>query len=291
VGDTTDRILLSFDAEEFDIPREFGHAIDEAEQMRIGVEGVRRTLNLLSEVGVRATFFSTAKIVLAAPELFGRAAADGHEIASHGYAHSSFEVADLQRSREAILSVLPAGSRVRGFRRPRMAPTDPGEVLRAGYDYHSSENPIWLPGRYNKFFSPRRWSMERTSLGEGGPPEGPTLLKIPAAATPLIRWPLFWLSFKNTPLWWTRAMTSWCLRADGYAALYFHPWELCELNAMGGFGLPSYVQRIDGAALTERLRKYLTWAKRRGTVCTYSDFADDVMTRAGSRRGTNGVGS
>ncbi len=285
MGDTAERILLSFDAEEFDIPREFGHAISEDEQMRIGREGVQRVLDVLDEVGCRATFFSTARIVLHAPDLFRRAVNAGHEIASHGYAHSTFENADLQRSREAILSVLPSGTNVIGFRRPRMAPTDPGEVLRAGYTYHSSENPIWLPGRYNKFFSPRRWSFEEGSGVAAAGAEAGTLrlLKIPAAATPLIRWPLFWLSFKNTPRVWTQAMTAWCLRTDGYAALYFHPWELCELNAMGGFGLPRYVRRIDGDALTDRLRRYLRWCTARGEVCTYADFAEGVR-RANAER-------
>lgn len=268
------RALLSFDAEEFDIPREFGFSISDAETLRIGAEGIARTLDLLDELGVRATFFTTARIAQFAPELIVRAARAGHEIASHGFDHSRFEDADLARSRGALLEILRSAGleerlvRVEGFRRPRMAPTDARAVRGAGYVYHSSENPIWLPGRYNKFFSPRRWSVERTEAGE--------LMKIPAAATPVVRWPLFWLSFKNAPLWWTKIMTNWCLRSDGYAALYFHPWELCELSAGGGFGLPRHVRRLDGRRLTDRLRAYLEWLKDRAEIETYGAFVERV---------------
>ncbi len=269
------RVLLSFDAEEFDIPREFGFSISDAETLRVGAEGIARTLDLLDEVGVRATFFTTARIAQHAPELIVRAAKAGHEIASHGFDHSRFEDADLARSRDALLEILRSAGveerlvRVEGFRRPRMAPTDARAVRGAGYVYHSSENPIWLPGRYNKFFSPRRWSVEATAAGE--------LMKIPAAATPMVRWPLFWLSFKNVPLAWTKLMTGWCLSSDGYAALYFHPWELCELSGAGGFGLPKHVRRLDGQRLTDRLRRYLLWLKARTEIETYGGFVERAM--------------
>lgn len=264
-------VLLSFDAEEFDIPLEFGHRLEPAEQMRIGAEGFERALALLQRMGVRATFFTTAAIAQARPDLVLRLVAAGHELASHGRVHASFDPADLALSREALERI--GGVPVTGFRRARMGRTDAAELCAAGYRYDSSENPIWLPGRYNRFFSPRRAYVDRA-------PSGGSVLRVPTAATPLVRWPLFWLAFKNAPMWVTRLATRWVLRADGYAALYFHPWELCELNAAGGYSLPRHVRRIDGAHLTRRLESYLTWLGRRAEFRTYADFAAERAPRA-----------
>lgn len=259
-------VLLSFDAEEFDIPLEYGHAISPAEQMRIGGEGFERALALLSRVGVVATFFTTAAIAEARTDLVARVVAEGHELASHGRVHGSFEPADLRISREVLERI--GSVPVSGFRRARMGRTEASELAAAGYRYDSSENPIWLPGRYNRFFSPRRAYVEPAG-------EGPTVLRIPTAATPLIRWPLFWLAFKNAPLWVQKLATRWVLAADGAAALYFHPWELCELTAAGGFGLPRHVRRVDGEALEARLEAYLRWLGERADFRTYGQFAEE----------------
>ncbi len=61
------------------------------------------------------------------------------------------------------------------------------EIEAAGYTYNSSMNPTYLPGRYNNFFQPRT------------PYYSNQLLNIPVSVTPLLRFPLFWLSFKTCP--------------------------------------------------------------------------------------------
>jgi hypothetical protein len=249
--------LMSFDAEEFDLPNELGRPIPAEQQMAVAGEGMRRALEVLEEVPARATFFMTAAFAGAHPDLVRLAVARGHEIASHGVRHSGFDDADLERSRAMLERI--AGVPVRGFRRPRFAETDPGRIRRAGYTYDSSINPIWLPGRYNGWKHPRRAFARR------GLPE------IPASATPLVRFPLFWLAFKNAPGWATRLATRWVLAADGYAALCFHPWELCDL---GEFGLPRYIRRVDGRSMQSRLTRYLRWLSRRATFVTYVELAN-----------------
>jgi hypothetical protein len=52
-------------------------------------------LRLLDEAGARATFFTLGWIAERFPEVVRRIAAAGHEIASHGYAHS--RVDELER--------------------------------------------------------------------------------------------------------------------------------------------------------------------------------------------------
>jgi hypothetical protein len=255
--------LMSFDVEEFDAPQEFGHPISPEDQIAVGAEGLRRALRALDEVPARATLFVTAALAQAEPGLIREARRRGHEIASHGYTHSRFDVGDLERSRTCLERI--SGSAVRGFRRARFAHTDPKEAKRSGYQYDSSVNPIWMPGRYNGWRHPRR-AYERDGL-----------LVIPASATPIVRFPLFWLAFKNCPQWMYRVATRWVLAADGYAALCFHPWELCDLRHSG---LPMPARRIDGRSMEARLIRYLRWLSRRADMVTYGELTERWSARA-----------
>ncbi|MCG6537846.1 MAG: polysaccharide deacetylase family protein, partial [Syntrophales bacterium LBB04] len=145
-------ILLSFDVEEFDIPTEYGQQVSERLQFKVSLQGLERVLELLDRLGIRATFFATAHFALHHEPMIRRMALR-HEVASHGYWHGSFEPADLQRSK-VVLEKL-SGERVDGFRMARMAVINYDLIRRAGYRYNSSENPVFLPGRYNNFLSPR----------------------------------------------------------------------------------------------------------------------------------------
>src|SRR4029450_10700054 len=148
--------------------------------------------------------------------LIRRTAESGHEIASHGYSHTGFQDSDLERSRAALEEI--SGAPVRGFRMPRMGRIAPERLLAAGYRYHSSENPTWIPGRYNLLRAPR------TARLEGD------LLCVPASVTPRLRLPLFWIIFKAIPRPLFRAAAARTLDADGYLSLYFHPWEYTDLS-------------------------------------------------------------
>ena len=59
-------VLLSFDTEEFDVPREHGVEIPFERSVAISVEGTTRILDALKRGGVRATFFCTADFAEAA---------------------------------------------------------------------------------------------------------------------------------------------------------------------------------------------------------------------------------
>lgn len=249
-------ILLSFDAEEFDIPLEFGRAIGRGEQMEVAARGLERVLDLLDGLRVPATFFTTASFAGANPELAKRIAT-GHELASHGLTHGAFHPEDLAGSRE-ILEEL-TGASVVGFRRARFAVTDERQIAAAGYLYSSSVNPTLVPGRYNNLRSPRR-----PFRGESG------LVQIPLSVTPRLRVPLFWLSFKNLPATMVKRLAMRTLRHDGVLTLLFHPWEFAELS---GYGLPRIVRRIDGQRLADRLERFLLEVGREGRFSTCSRFA------------------
>lgn len=91
---------------------------------------------------------------------------EGHEVASHGYYHSDFKVEHLTQSKLALENI--SGTEVTGFRMARMMPVDEAEIAKAGYEYNSSINPTWLPGRYNNFDKPRTWFYDHDVLRDSG---------------------------------------------------------------------------------------------------------------------------
>lgn len=82
-----------------------------------------RILDALGQAGVHATFFFLGRHVRRWPELVARAAAEGHQIGNHGFAHSklhrrsaAFVRDDLQRGKHAIEAA--GGGTPRFFRAP-----------------------------------------------------------------------------------------------------------------------------------------------------------------------------
>ena len=232
-------ILLSFDIEEFDMAFEYGKTIDFEDQIAISIEGTTTILDLLAKHSVKATFFSTVTFAINASKVIQRIIDEGHEIASHGYYHSDFDKKHLKESREKLEEI--TGQKVIGFRMPRMQPVDEKEIFKAGYKYNSSINPTYLPGRYNNFDKPRTYFIEEN------------VLQIPASVTPIIRFPLFWLSFHNLPVWLYSYLCKITLKKDGYLNIYFHPWEFTNLNQKERFNFPSYVSKNTGEKMIERM--------------------------------------
>ncbi|HEX8059531.1 MAG TPA: polysaccharide deacetylase family protein [Cyclobacteriaceae bacterium] len=242
------QVLLSFDIEEFDVPLEYGANIPFEDQMQISIVGTETILDILKETGIQATFFSTVVFAKNAGHVIKRIVAEGHELGSHGWFHSSFENKDLLASREELKSI--SGSDISGFRMARMMDVDHAAIRDAGYTYNSSLNPVYLPGRYNNFSSPR------TVFNEG------PLVHIPASATPLIRLPLFWLSFHHLPFWLYKLACLRTINNDKYLNIYFHPWEFTDLSDPK-LGLPLLIRRNSGPSMVLRFRELLRWAKKK----------------------------
>ena len=123
------------------------------------------------------------------------------------------------------------------------------DIIKAGYEYDSSINPTWLPGRYNNL------NLPRIVYDENG------LKRIPASVTPNCRIPLFWLSFKNFPYTIFLNMALKTLRKDGYVALYFHPWEFTDISH---YGLPKYTTRGCNFDLIDKLHRLIQALKQEG---------------------------
>ena len=78
-------VLLSFDTEEFDVPREHGVKYDTLKEgMEVSKYGTNKILDILKKEGVKATFFCTSNFAQHAPEVMARIMNEGHEIAAHG---------------------------------------------------------------------------------------------------------------------------------------------------------------------------------------------------------------
>lgn len=250
------KVLLSLDVEEFDIPEEYGQKVDDLTKIRVSGEGLTLILDLLEELDLTVTCFTTVYFARSQPALMDRIIGR-HELASHGFIHSAFGPGDLLSSRLELERL--SGRHVHGFRSPRLKAVDSREVLAAGYSYNSSENPIWLPGRYMHFFRPRL------------PYLSGDLVNLPVSTTPVIRYPLFWLSFKHSPLGLFKKMSGWALEADGYLNIFFHPWEFIDLNV---WHLPASVKRLSGRKMLSKLSAYLVWLKERAEFTTCSAFAE-----------------
>lgn len=151
-------ILLSFDIEEFDVPREHGVDYSLEDGMKVSVEGTNRILDVLSENDVRATFFCTGNFAQNAPDVMKRIMDEGHEIACHGVDHFEPKESDFVLSKEIVEEI--CGVNVVGYRQPRMFPVVEAEIKKAGYLYNSSLNPAFIPGRYMHLDTPRTWFLK-----------------------------------------------------------------------------------------------------------------------------------
>ena len=257
------RILLSFDIEEFDLPEEFGSAVPEEEKTAVSAEGAGALLDVLARTGVRATFFTTAFFARKEPELIRRMVELGGEIGSHGMNHTTFEIAHLAASKKILEEI--SGKIVSGFRTARLAAVPHEEILKAGFLYDSSTNPVWLPGRYNNLCAPLKPHREPCGLWQ-----------FPVSALPCCRFPLFWLSFKNLPPGLYKRLAGAALRRTGFFNLYTHPWEYSARSAEARWRIPGYIVRHAGPEQTARLESLILYLKERGEFTTFQEYLDNL---------------
>ena len=240
--------------EEFDLPLEYGLDLPLEQQLQLGKKGWDLTRELIDAPDLRCTLFTTARFARYDPQSV-KTTALRHEIASHTFNHDSFRTEDLLSSRQTLEEI--SGTKVTGLRMPRMREVAAEEVIRAGYRYDSSQNPTWIPGRYNNLNLPRTCHTERG------------LMRIPASVTPVLRIPLFWLSFKNLPYPVYKMLALRTLRKDGYLCLYFHPWEFLDLSS---FPIPGYLRKVQGSQLLDRVSRLIRDLKTEGQFVSIQDY-------------------
>ena len=251
-------ILLTFDLEEFDLPLEFDCPISVEDQIRISNEGLQRLAGLLSRYNIKATFFTTSFYAKKNEDLV-KNLSEIHEIASHSKDHSVFRESDPLDSKKELERI--TGEKIKGFRMPFFRKIDLSVIKAAGFSYDSSINPTFIPGRYNNLRASRKIYYDIRN----------ELIEIPVSVSPLIRFPLSWLSFKNIPFSAYLLMCKMAIRKDSYLNLYFHPWEFAELDS---FKIPWYVKALSGKSLTGRFERLIVELGKTGDFSTISNFLE-----------------
>ena len=253
-------VLLSFDTEEFDVPREHGVPFTLQQGMEVSVEGTNRILDVLKSNDIQATFFCTGNFVKNAPQTIQRIKDEGHELACHGVDHWQPKETDVRESKRILEAA--TGQEAKGYRQPRMFAVSDEEIAQAGYLYNSSLTPAFIPGRYMHLNAPRTCFMK----------DG--VVQVPASVTPWLRFPLFWLSLHNLPQWLYHYMVRRVLKHDGYFNTYFHPWEFYDLKEHPEFKMPFIIRNHSGRQMVERLDSLIKMLKEHGhQFTTYSSFA------------------
>lgn len=237
-------ILLTFDLEEFDLPKEYSLNITEKEMYEISLEGLNKLLYILNQNKINATFFTTANFAIKYPEII-KEISKNHEIASHGYSHSiSLTLENIKKAKEVKENIIK--SEIKGFRAPRWDIKNLNIVSLAGFKYDSSTHPIYLPGRYNNLHQKR--NIHKIN----------NLIEIPAS-TIFPNFSIFWLAFKNLPLIYSKIFTKINFLNSGYTMLVQHPWEFADIK---NIKIPKHIKTPCGKNLIEKLENYIKFCKK-----------------------------
>lgn len=216
-------------------------------------------LALFERQNIKATFFILGWVAERAPKLMQRIVEQGHEVASHGYAHDrvfTFSAdefrADLEKSRKILEDT--SGAKVSGYRAPSFSidPRTPWAhdiLVEQGYEYSSSVAPI----KHDHYGWPDapRFSYE--------PVQGHDFLEIPVTTAQLGPKRLAAGGggfFRLLPY----AFSHWAIKQVNQdenqpAIIYFHPWEIDPDQP-----------RVDNAPIKSKLRHYSRLAAMEGKL-------------------------
>lgn len=252
---------------------------------------VQAILGLFDAAKVKATFFTLGWIACRHQDLLRAIAAEGHELASHGWDHrrvfrqdaAGFR-ADVRAARSAIEDA--AGHAVTGYRAPSFSIGHQTpwahEVLAAeGYRYSSSVSPI-AHDHYGWAQAPR-FAFR--------PVAGADLLEIPVATVELAGRRMgaggggF---FRMLPYSYTRwAINQVNHKAKRPAAFYFHPWELdCGQPRLANAPLRSRLRHYTGLrgmrAKLQRLLQDFSWGRMDDLALQEAAYLDRYLSAKGT---------
>jgi polysaccharide deacetylase family protein (PEP-CTERM system associated) len=222
-----------------------------------------RVLSIFDDARVRGTFFVLGWVAVRYPDLVRRIAAQGHEIASHGFAHRLVYDQTLTAFREDVRrakAVLEdaAATEVHGFRAPSYSITPRSLwaidiLIEAGHTYDASIFPVHHD-RYGIPVSARHPYRIQRDAG--------SVLEVPGSVARILGMNLPVGGggyFRILPYAWTRWGLDRINRGEGRPAVfYLHPWELDPGQPRLAAGLLSRFRHYRNLQLTEqRLRRLL----------------------------------
>lgn len=232
-----------------------------------------RCLDMFAKRQVSATFFTLGWVAERHPALIRRIVEDGHEIASHGYAHDrvhSFTPeafrADLRKTKALLEDA--GGVEVKGYRAPSFSIGAANRwaldvLAEEGYRYSSSIAPI--------------------AHDHYGWPDAPRFAHCPVGGAPMIEVPVTTVEYAGRRMacggggffrLLPYSLSVWAIdrvnRVEREPTIfYFHPWEI-----------DAEQPRVPGAPLKSRLRHYTNLSVMQGKLeRLLSRFAWDRMDR------------
>jgi polysaccharide deacetylase family protein (PEP-CTERM system associated) len=233
-----------------------------------------RLLELFEQHNVKSTFFTLGWVAERCPNLIKAIVDQGHELASHSYAHQratgmtpqAFKT-DLAKSKQILEDA--SGQAIVGYRAPSFSINDSNTwvyeiLIELGFTYSSSTYPIehdlYGVPNWPRFIYERPESVENKKIIEI---PVPTIVKkgknVGIGGGGYFRLYPYWLS-KN--------------RIDNYLkteqqpySFYFHPWEIDPNQP-----------RVNGASIKSKLRHYLNLSKMEGKIVRLlEDYQWDTM--------------
>jgi len=233
-----------------------------------------RLLELFEQHQVKSTFFTLGWVADRCPELIKAIVSQGHELASHSYAHQRAFTQTQQEFRDDLAKskhVLEdaAGQAIIGYRAPSFSINDSNTwvydiLLELGFEYSSSTYPI----EHDLYGVPNwpRFMYERPECFENK-----RIIEIPV--------PTSRKNNKNTgiggggyfrlyPYWLSKKRIDSYLKTEQQPySFYFHPWEI-----------DPHQPKVSGASVKSKLRHYLNLSKMEGKVIRLlEDYQWDTM--------------
>lgn len=189
---------------------------------------IEKILCLFEQYQCKATFFMLGAVAESLPELAPMIAAQGHEIASHGYSHRLLSEMDEQQFRDDLqqteeILLRQTGQRPVGYRAPQWSVSSQtpwvNQVLSERcYQYDSSRNPLPFIGDSSASRYPYLITTDKGSLWEIPPLVTKTaLVHLPTGGG--------W-GFRFFPLDLIVATIDDYERAAASAVFYLHPREV-----------------------------------------------------------------
>ncbi len=228
-----------------------------------------KILDIFDQQGIKATFFVLGWVAERYPELVTRIITEGHELASHGYAHQRATRQSRQEFKEDIVKAKKiledlSGVAVKGYRAPSYSINKSNlwvhdELLESGHQYSSSVYPV----KHDLYGIPD--APRFAYRCENG------LLEIPITTTRI--------ASKNFPAGgggffrlYPYSLSRWIIQRGNQqdqqpSIFYFHPWEIDPDQP-----------RQESASFKSRFRHYLNLDKTESRLKNLlNDFKWDRM--------------
>ena len=221
-----------------------------------------RLLELFEQHNVKSTFFTLGWVAERCPNLIKAIVDQGHELASHSYAHQRASTQtqkefreDLSKSKKILEDA--SGKAIIGYRAPSFSINDNNTwvydiLIDLGFEYSSSTYPV-----EHDLYGVPNWPRFKYTRPEKV--DGKSIIEIPV--------PTSRKGDKNTgiggggyfrlyPYWLSKKRIDSYLKAEQKPySFYFHPWEIDPQQP-----------KVQGASIKSKLRHYLNLSRMEGKV-------------------------